>query len=431
MKKPYTLDFNIPTAADRTEEVQKILAGLDDSQKTPAVLEQLASYILYGEDEEGRRPRAQNVSESSRYTTYRTMDDKNVSLEACMEMPTFSEDEIRPFWKRSPYKKTIRTVRAPRFDTHGNLIDVGDADIPGMVALWFSIERVQEKLEDSDLPSYTRYRLQHQLANLRLHQYYLLDSYRPSLHFQEVAPAKTPLRTLDEDTWYTISEEELRARQSDKIHYPRLARDSSQWQRQPDGTIRWYVSRGGIDMENPETIHAILSSYEYLRRYHADEPGHPIHLLLIDFDSLVEKCAFTGARADILQMRLRGYSSDEILSTINKKYHLNYHSNRISWILKKEIPREIVAMARRERLRRDPTTKWKTCSKCHTSYPLDSLFFAKNRATKDGYNTRCKKCESIARYQRIGEEPKDRRYKDGKQGQTYSNVFEMPQRKNF
>ena len=52
MKKKYSLDFSIQRDSDRLRAVQEILDTLD-TDPTATELEQMASYILYGKDENG------------------------------------------------------------------------------------------------------------------------------------------------------------------------------------------------------------------------------------------------------------------------------------------------------------------------------------------------------------------------------------------
>ena len=53
LKKKYSLDFSIVRDSDRMIAVEKILDTLD-TNPTPTELEQMASYILYGKDENGQ-----------------------------------------------------------------------------------------------------------------------------------------------------------------------------------------------------------------------------------------------------------------------------------------------------------------------------------------------------------------------------------------
>lgn len=53
MKKKYSLDFSIERDSDRCRAVQEIINTLD-TDPTATELEQMASYILYGKDENGK-----------------------------------------------------------------------------------------------------------------------------------------------------------------------------------------------------------------------------------------------------------------------------------------------------------------------------------------------------------------------------------------
>ena len=53
MKKKYSLDFNIERDIDRLHAVQDILDSLE-TDPSQTELEQMASYILYGKDENGK-----------------------------------------------------------------------------------------------------------------------------------------------------------------------------------------------------------------------------------------------------------------------------------------------------------------------------------------------------------------------------------------
>lgn len=53
MKKKYSLDFSIVRDTDRLTAINEILDGLP-TDPSPTELEQMASYILYGKDEEGK-----------------------------------------------------------------------------------------------------------------------------------------------------------------------------------------------------------------------------------------------------------------------------------------------------------------------------------------------------------------------------------------
>lgn len=92
MKKKYSLDFSIEHDYERTAAVKEILDGLD-TDPSATELEQMASYILYGKDENGQNAIQRNecTDKDKRYKSYKTKDDKVESLDEIMNTPGFDE----------------------------------------------------------------------------------------------------------------------------------------------------------------------------------------------------------------------------------------------------------------------------------------------------------------------------------------------------
>ena len=92
MKKKYSLDFSIERDVDRTHAVAAIIDQLE-TNPSPTELEQMASYILYGKDENGQNAIQRNecTDKDKRYKSYKTKDDKVQSLDEILEAPGFDE----------------------------------------------------------------------------------------------------------------------------------------------------------------------------------------------------------------------------------------------------------------------------------------------------------------------------------------------------
>ena len=77
MKKQYSLDFSIVRDTDRLRAIEDILDTLD-KDPSASELEQMASYILYGKDENGQNAiqRNETIDKDKRYKSYKTKDDK-------------------------------------------------------------------------------------------------------------------------------------------------------------------------------------------------------------------------------------------------------------------------------------------------------------------------------------------------------------------
>jgi len=146
MKKPYSLDYTIERDSDRLELVKGILDTLE-KDPSPQDLEQMATYILYGKDENGLSSlkRGEVYNNSKRYNTFKTSDDYVLSLDEILENPATDEQEFRSAYKRDIYKKSVPSIQRPKYDKKtGELIDIGDADIPGMVELWERLDHLDK-----------------------------------------------------------------------------------------------------------------------------------------------------------------------------------------------------------------------------------------------------------------------------------------------
>ena len=145
MKKPYSLDYNIERDVDRVQAVRDILDSLDIIPSNTE-LEQMASYILYGKDEEGHNAvqRGEITDGNKRYSSFKTADEKLLSLDEILESPMADEQQFSSAHKRSAYKHPKPTIKKPKYDKKtGELIDPGDSDIPGMQQLWDDIARIE------------------------------------------------------------------------------------------------------------------------------------------------------------------------------------------------------------------------------------------------------------------------------------------------
>lgn len=224
-KKEYSLDYNIERDTDRLIAVQEILDNLE-RQPTASDLETMASYILYGKDEDGKNAvqRKETTDSNKRYKTFQRLADKTQSLDEILENPLMDQAALKPATERYIYTKKKPTIARPKYDKQGNLVDAGDSDIPGMVELWDSIDRIAHTIAVSEgkvppdentqiiTEPYRLYQLKHQLVDMRRHQYYLKDAYKPTLHFLNVKQPSPQLYDWDSDAAYWIPLDEWQSK---------------------------------------------------------------------------------------------------------------------------------------------------------------------------------------------------------------------------
>lgn len=131
---------------------------------------------------------------------------------------------MKPMRQRDAYVRPRPTIKRPKYDKKGNLIDIGDGDIPGMAEIWDTIDRLTHWIAqlEGKIPadentlmfddSYRLYRLKHNLIDIRRSQYYLKDAYKPEIHFLALDHPKTQYYDWCGDSFYWISYEEWKKR---------------------------------------------------------------------------------------------------------------------------------------------------------------------------------------------------------------------------
>lgn len=430
MRKKYELDFSIKRDIDRLRAVENIIDTLD-TDPTPTELEQMASYILYGKDENGLNSIQRNEitdKDTKRYKSYITKEDKVQSLDEIMEAPSFDEQQMRSPYKRDAYLAAKSTIQRPKYDKKtGEMIDPGDSDIPGMCELWEIIDRWQRTLDiaqgkiapnENDTiisDSYRIYQLKHNLIDIRKHQYYLKDSYKPTLHFQNLDHPKTQFYDWTGDSFYWISYADWKNR-VDHSYTSRISRNLNDYETRGEGEnleVKWVVCEHTFDWENPKHIRALLNNYQVVYNALYDKLNTYGRTLLWDLDRYVSLCDFTELRLLIIELKKQGYDTEEILQAMREKYNMEYSPNYLISIICVEVPNKIAKVAKMLRILQDtPEEDKKVCSKCGRKLPRHALFFSRNNARKDGFSNSCKECDKQHRVEKGVVSNVDRRTTD-------------------
>ena len=439
MKKKYSLDYSIERDVDRLQAVNDILDTLD-TYPNNTELEQMASYILYGKDENGQNAvqRKETTDSDKRYGTFNREADKQMrSLDAILDNPLADQQSLKPVEERYIYVKKHSTIRKPKYDKKtGELIDPGDSDIPGMQELWDCIKRLEHVLavgegkvppdEDTELitDSYKLYKLRHQIADMRLHQYFLKDAYKPTIKFLAVRPPQPQTYNWDSDSFYWTSYEDWYKKVNESWRTS-LSRDLNDYEtRQNPYTntleVKWVVRHHTFDWENPWHIRNLITYYSDIAMQLYDNLYADGRALIKDFDRYQDMADLSPVRQYILTRSIDKASYSEIAAELQEIFGLKYNENHIAQILHKEIPEKIAAAAKKYRLQIDtPFSEKKKCFRCGKYFPRHPLFFGLNRGRKDGLASNCKECERKRRIEKGGQGIHDRRSKD-------SSMLEVP-----
>ena len=429
MKKKYSLDFSIERDTDRLHAVEEILDKLD-TNPSPSELEQMASYILYGKDENGANSiqRRETIDKNKRFKSYKTKDDKVQSLDEMLEMPGFDEQQLRSPYKRDVYTQPKPCIRRPKYDKKtGEMIDPGDSDVPGMVEQWEIIDRWQRMLDvaqgkvapnENDTivtDPYRIYLLKHNLIDIRKHQYYLKDSAKPVIHFQNLDHPKPQYYDWGSDSYYWVSYEEWQ----DKVAHSytsTVSKNLADYETRGEGDslqVKWVVCRHTFDWEDYRHVRALLNQYSTLYEAMGDKLDTYACTLLWDFDRYVKLANFSDVRLFLIEMRKKGYQYEDILAEVQARQLVDYSPNYLASIISTEVPKRIALIAKKHRLLTTaPPNKRKECIHCGRSLPADPLFFSRNNARADGLSNTCKECDKESRLRRGIIDDVDRRKKD-------------------
>lgn len=424
MKKPYSLDYSIERDTDRLKAVEDILDKLEKNP-SPTELEQMGSYILYGKDENGKNAYQRGeMIRDARYNSYKTKDDQLASLDEILENPLSDQQQFKDLTTRDPYIQPRTTIKRPKYDKQGDLIDIGDGDIPGMRELWECIDRNDHwiaVLEGKAVARgdemlfenpYRLYRLRHALIDMRRHQYYLKDSYKPCIHFLAADHPKRQFIDWNSDSYYWISREEWE-RRINTTYFP-ISKKIEDYETKNEGKeVKWVVRRHTFDWENLQHVRALIGLIEDLRDKYWDKINTDIHSIILDFDRYRRMCAFSPSRECMIKARGLHYSCGEIRQILQVRFGLVYTENHISSILYEEIPNQFARVARRNRLLIEtPNSERQRCKTCGKLLPKDVLFFSINRNRKIGFCSRCKDCEKQKRINKGAQPEYDRRKKE-------------------
>ena len=419
MKKPYSLDYSIERDSDRVIAVQEILDKLPHNPSATD-LEQMASYILYGKDENGFNSihRHETTDDGQRrYKTYQRASEKVISLDELLENPLFNHEQMKSPHKRDPYKKPTRTIHRPKYDKKtGALKDIGDADIPGMVDLWDSIDRLERwimQLEGKLVPdentelfedSYRLYRLKHNLVDLRRTQYDLLDAYKPCLHFQNLDHPKAQFYHLDSDAFYWVSREQWQYK-VDHAYTRLISKNIKDYEvrinEKGEEEVKWVVCKHNFDWENPLHVSAFIQQYSNLKLQLWEKLDTYGRTLFWDFDRYRQLLNLSDIKSRMLDLRLERIPYEDIIDCIAWEFGVVFHINHLTTIFQSEIPRKIALIAKKCRLESETPAKNKLlCAKCQRYLPPNILFFSRNTARKSGFARYCKECERLIRIEK-------------------------------
>ena len=122
--------------------------------------------------------------------------------------------------------------------------------------------------------------------------------------------------------------------------------------------------------------------------------------LLDTLNFYVERAELSEVHKEVLDLKMKKMRNTDIASIINKKWGKSYTPNYISTIFRQHIiPRINDAAIFHEKIVSNLffEEEFKTCTGCGETLLKCPENFTRKGRSKDGFTSRCKKCEKIAR----------------------------------
>lgn len=431
------LDFSISGTHDRKDFVDQYVQRPEfiRAPLTEDELETIANYILWGKDEDGLNVTQRGeIQIETRNKTWQRDDVE--SLDAMMESPTFNEASLRrPTEARTRIAREVfdrqkcleecpehmRTLFQDLFDridklemaihfyefTHGKRKEgprstltkrFSEADIK-------SAEQTASKWNQ-----YKYLKQRHLIVELRREQFTLRDSYiekhqrhtppEPdldpvSLDFDAEIPVfplglvGTPFSNLvfkDEENLnpHTYTEEELGVLTR---HY---------WNKKSESRPQLF-----FDFRELEHVYELFGQ---LNEFEEDLDALPLESNLKKLlDTLKYYIALTDlseAQREILDLKIDKVKNQDIADIINKKYGKSYTANYISTIFRQKIIPRINETAQFHALIIENMCfeeNFKKCNGCGKWLLIDAENFVRKSRSKDGFSTKCKRCDRADR----------------------------------
>lgn len=444
------LDFSLNTNIERKDFLDNYLKDPMFEKKPPTAdeLEMMANYLLWGKDPISGKNAEQDglVTIDSNKKTWQKKD--VTSLDELLEQPTFCEsalstlDSVQYRIPKETFSRdeTLRQCPESMRETFRSLfrqIDKLDMSIcqwellhgkrekppREQLAAKFSqeeIDEIRKQIESWTQHHYLKKR--HLLVELRQEQYTLRDSYHSTMHVPPtpelysppperdfgvgipVFPlglAQGPLRAAIFQPWHELIPKNFSRKALQEI-------SDRYWAlRKEECTLRGLQENAPsrstpfVDLRDPAHVFQLLSMLEDLNDVAAEKTfGSNLGALLDTLRFYMEQADLSDSQREILGMKLSKKKNEDIAREVNKKYNKSYTINYISTIFRQRIiPKINAAAVYHEKIISNIffEEEFKQCPDCGITYLLDADNFVRRGRSKDGFATRCKRCDKTRR----------------------------------
>ena len=431
------LDFSINGTNDRRNFVETYVQR-PEFQRSPLTedeLETIANYILWGKDEDGLNVTQRGeIQIETRNKTWQR--DDTESLDAMMESPTFNEASLRrpteartritrevfdrqkcldecPAHLRPTFQELFDRIDKLEMSIHFYEFAHGKRKEPPRTSLTKRFSEEDVRAAEATAAKWNQYKYlkqRHLIVELRREQFTLRDSYierhtrhtppEPDLDpvhldFEAEVPifplglagchfSKLVFKPQDELNPYTYTEEEL----DQLLHF--------YWQKKSESRPELFFDFGEL-----EHVYELFGQLNELEEEIEDLPVESnLKKLLDTLKYYIALTDLSEAQREILDLKINKVKNQDIADIINKKHGKSYTANYISTIFRQKIiPRINESAQFHAQIVENMCFEenFKKCNGCGKILLVDAENFVRKSRSKDGFSTKCKKCDRADR----------------------------------
>lgn len=341
------LDYTLESPEERKQLVEKILEECPNP--TPQYLETLADYLVLCMEKQEKKER--KLLTENRMAT---VNKRETSFEGLVSQLENGEDGIYGM---------ISNDRNQIFQPKVMITKKDVEEIPGLAQLREAIKMWEEKLKTAS--GRDAFIIKTAIIELRKDQYVLKDAYRKPIIPKNITRSK---------------------------HYIPLESDFS-------FDDEGFVIPEGVSLCDPKVCSAILCNYSLMKQESWGEFEKDLWYLMQEFDEVADAALKDYPLYDrICEYKVDGLQNIDIQEKLQMEFGIKHSVEYISSLWRNKIPKLIASEAEDRLLNwyflNEMKGKYKKCSRCGEIKLAHNKYFSKNKTSKDGFYSICKKCRN-------------------------------------
>ena len=341
------LDYTLESPEERKQLVEKILEECPNL--TPQYLETLADYLVLCMEKQEKKER--KLLTENRMAT---VNKRETSFEGLVSQLENGEDGIYGMISNDKNQIFQPKVMITKKDVE---------EVPGLAQLREAIKMWEQKLKTAS--GRDAFIIKTAIIELRKDQYILKDAYRKPIIPKNITRSK---------------------------HFIPLESDF-------DFDDEGYVIPEGVSLCDPKVVSAILCNYSLMKQESWGEFEKDLWYLMQEFDEVADAALKDYPLYDrICEYKVDGLQNIDIQEKIQMEFGIKHSVEYISSLWRNKIPKLIASEAEDRLLNwyflNEMKGKYKKCSRCGEIKLAHNKYFSKNKTSKDGFYSICKKCRN-------------------------------------